>query len=252
MKAWQRYLAEFHGDHPGITERVLRHSTGRDGDPYDWLLVAVPASGRVLDLACGSAPLRHAFQGRPYLGVDLSSAELAQARRTGAGPLARASASALPLAPGSVDVVVCSMGLMVLTPLPEVLAEIGRVLAPGGVLVATVPDRRPLRWTDLAMVAGLLAALGAGLGYPGDRALRRLPDLLAQAGMRLDGDERRRYGYRLLTRADADLLAASLYLPGLPPSRRRRARGYLRALRPLHAEAPMPIRRIIAHRPAEC
>ncbi|MGH3238822.1 MAG: hypothetical protein ACRDNL_00480 [Spirillospora sp.] len=147
------------------------------------------------------------------------------------------------------DVVVCSMGLMVLAPLREVLAEIGRVLVPCGVLVAMVPGRRPLRWTDFAVAGGLLAALGAGLGYPGDRLLRRLPDLLAQAGLRLDGDERRRYRYRLRARADADLLAASLYLPGLPPSRRRRARGYLRALRLLHAEAPMPIRRIVAHRP---
>ncbi|MGP4025815.1 class I SAM-dependent methyltransferase [Actinomadura sp. 3N407] len=212
-------------------------------------MAAVPPTGRVLDLACGNAPLWPALGDRPYIGMDVSTAELAEARRAGAHPLVRATASALPLAPGSVDVVVCSMSLMVLTPLAEVLAEIGRVLVPGGVLVATVPDRRPLRWADLAVAGGLLAALGTGLGYPGDRALRRLPAMLAGAGLRLDGDEHRRYGYRLGSRDDADRLASSLYLPGLPPSRRRRARGYLRALSLPHAEAPMPIRRIIAHRP---
>lgn len=247
---WGRYVEEFHDRHAGITERVLRHSTDHDGDPYDWLLAAVPAAGRVLDLACGSAPLWPRLGDRRYIGVDVSSAELAGARRAGAGPLVRATASALPLAAGSVDAVVCSMGLMVLTPLAEVLAEIGRVLTPGGVLVAMVPDRWPLRLADFAVVGGLLATLGGGLGYPGDPELRRLPGLLARAGLRLDGDERRRYVYRLLTRADADRLASSLYLPRLPSSRRRRARNYLRALALLHAEAPLPIRRITAHRPA--
>ncbi|TDE35701.1 class I SAM-dependent methyltransferase [Actinomadura sp. 6K520] len=247
--AWHRYLKQFHGEHAAITEQVLSRCADRDGgNPYDWLLEAVPPGARVLDLACGSAPLRHALHDRRYLGVDTSPAELAAAQRAGAAPLVRADASALPLAPGSVDVVICSMALMILTPLHRVLTEIARVLVPGGALVATVPDRRPLRPLDLAIAGGLLAALGGGLGYPNDRALRHLPDLLVQAGLRLDGDERRRYGYRLWSAADADRFALSLYLPGRPPSSRRRGRGYLRALSRLNAEAPVPIRRIVAHR----
>ncbi|TDC83191.1 class I SAM-dependent methyltransferase [Actinomadura sp. 7K507] len=249
--AWQRYLKEFHDQNAAITEHVLGRCADRDGrDPYGWLLEAVPPGGRVLDLACGSAPLWPGLRDRPYLGADTSPAELAVARRAGAGPLVRADASALPVAPGGVDVVVCSMGLMILTPLSRALAEIARVLAPGGVLVATVPDRRPLRPLDLAVAGGLLAALGAGLGYPNDRALRHLPDLLVQAGLRLDGDERHRYGYRLRSAEDADRFASSLYLPGLPPSRHRRARKYLRALSRLNVEAPVPIRRIVAQRTA--
>ncbi|MEO3784086.1 class I SAM-dependent methyltransferase [Actinocorallia sp. B10E7] len=246
--SWRRYLAGFHNEHAGITERVLRHSRSRGIDPYDWLLEAVPPTGRVLDLACGSAPLWPALRGRGYLGVDSSAGELVAARRTGAWPLVRADASALPLADGGFDVVVCSMALMLFEPLAPVLAEIARVLAPGGVLVATVPDRGPLKWRDLWVVAGLLGAVGAGLRYPGDEAVARLPELLAESGLRPDGDERRRFGYRPGSPDDAAALADSLYLPGLPPSRRRRVRHYLGGLARVGAEVPIPIRRIIARR----
>ncbi len=247
---WERYLESFHRQRPGITEAVLRRSTapGRDGeeDPYKWLAAAVPAQGWVLDLACGSAPLWPALAGHQYVGLDTSAGELAAARKAGAGPLIRASASAIPLADHSVDVVACSMGLMVLTPLPAVLAEIARVLAPGGMLAATVPARGPLRGRDLPVVAGLLALLGRGLGYPGDRELRRLGSHLARAGLRPEADERRRFGYRLRSQADAGQFLSSLYLPGLPTGRYQRARACLRMLARFHAELPVPIRRITA------
>jgi SAM-dependent methyltransferase len=161
----------------------------------------------------------------------------------------RASAIALPLPDAIVDVVVCSMALQVLTPLPAVLAETARVLVPGGRLVAAVPDRGPLRPPDLAVLAALLAALGRGLGYPDDVALRRLPDLLAGAGMRLVGDERRRFTYPLADATAGDRFLASLYLPDLPARRYRAARALLRALAHAAVGLPVPVRRIIAARP---
>ncbi|OLB76178.1 MAG: hypothetical protein AUI14_19545 [Actinobacteria bacterium 13_2_20CM_2_71_6] len=103
----------------------------------------------MLDLACGNGPLWPRLPSRAYVGVDVSATELAAARDRGAGPLVRAWATALPLAGASVDVVLCSMALQVLTPLPAVLAETVRVLVPGGRLVATMPDRGPLRPADL-------------------------------------------------------------------------------------------------------
>jgi SAM-dependent methyltransferase len=245
---WSDYLADFHAGRPGITEQVLRRARGAGGDPYGWLAAAVPPEGVVLDVACGSAPLWPRLPGRTYVGVDLSAAELAVARRRGPDLLARASATALPLDSGSVDVVVCSMALQVLTPLPAALAEIARVLKPGGRLVATVPDRGPLRVTDVPMLAGLLAALGRGLGYPNDTLLGRLPDLLSAVGLRLVVDERQRFDYRLADAAYADLFLASLYLPDLPARRYRAAQAFLRTLARVRARLPVPIRRVVASR----
>jgi SAM-dependent methyltransferase len=75
----------------------------------------------------------------PLRTAAMTGAELAAARVAGAGPLLRASATAIPLRDVSVDVVTCSMSLMVFSPLPQVLAETARVLRPGGRLVATIP-----------------------------------------------------------------------------------------------------------------
>jgi SAM-dependent methyltransferase len=251
---WDRYLEGFHASRPGITEAVLRRSLDSGGgavtDPYGWLAEPVPPRGRVLDLGCGSAPLRAELAGRGYIGLDTSAAELAAARAAGAGLLLRASAAAIPLRGASVDVVACSMSLMVFSPLPQVLAEIARILRPGGLLVATVPAGGPLRGRDLVTAAGLLAALGRSPGYPAGSELRRLPAHLAQAGLRLIRDERRRFGYRLHDRAGAAGFLFSLYLPGLPAARWPIAGAYLRSLARLGAELPVPLRRIVAVRPA--
>jgi SAM-dependent methyltransferase len=245
---WSNYVAGFHADRPGVTERVLHRARSSGEDAYDWLAAAAAKGRVVLDLACGSAPLLPVLAAGRHVGVDVSAAELALARRRGAGLLVRGSASALPLADGSVEVVACSMALQILTPLPTVLAEVARVLTPGGRLVATVPDSGPLRARDVPIIAALLATLGRGLGYPNDRLLRRLPDLLAVAGLRLVTDDRRRFAYPLATAADAEVFLASLYLPGLSARRYRAARVLLRAAARPRLSLPVPVRRLVAVR----
>jgi SAM-dependent methyltransferase len=243
---WVEYLARFHQQRAGVTERVLRRCVDRRGaTPYDWLAEPAADAAPVLDLACGSAPLWPRLAGRRYLGVDRSTAELALAASRGAGPLVRADAAALPVADRTVRLVVCAMALMIVEPLPRVLAEIGRVLAPGGRLVAIVPTSGPPPARDVAVAAGLVATAGR-LSYPNDPALADPSDVFTAAGLRLVGDEARRFTYRLTAPADADKLLDSLYLPRVPPRRVRVARAYLHMLARVHARVPVPIRRLVA------
>jgi SAM-dependent methyltransferase len=245
---WDGYREGFHSARPGITESVLRRARDTGTDPYDWLAEAVPPRGRVLDLGCGSAPLFRMLAGRSWIGLDTSGAELAAARVAGAGPLLRASAAAIPLPDASIDVVTCSMSLMVTTPVPQVIAEIARVLRPGGLLAATIPAAGPLRPADRVAVAGLIAALGRAPAYPAGSGTARIPALLAGHGLRVTGDSRRRFGCRLRCPADADQFLSSLYLPGVPASRQRIALAYLRFLARLDYEMPVPLRRVTAER----
>jgi SAM-dependent methyltransferase len=249
---WDRYLESFHAGRGSPRRSCSAAGTpaGAVTDPYAWLAEAVPPRGRVVDLGCGSAPLQVVLAGRDYVGLDTSEAELTAARAAGAGPLLRASAAAVPLRSASVDVVACSMSLMVFGPLPRVLMEIARVLRPGGLLVAAVPAGGPLRGRDLLVAAGLLAALGRSPGYPAGREMRRLAAHLAQAGLRLVHDERRCFGYRLDGHSSAAEFLSSLYLPGLPAARYRLTGTYLRLLAGPGAQMPVPLRRIVAERPA--
>ena len=93
-------------------------------------------AGRLaLDLGCGTGHVATALARRTWqpIGVDFSAPMLAEARRLcdGRFPLARAAAEALPLRDASVALVTCGTAFHWFAPAPT-LAEIARVLAPGG------------------------------------------------------------------------------------------------------------------------
>jgi len=104
----------------------------------------------VLDLGCGdgaaAALLRRcgALDRPPACGLDLDPAALRRARRRGAHrALVRGDAHRLPFADGAFAAVLANEMLAALPVAPgPALAEARRVLAPGGVLVATVPTAR--------------------------------------------------------------------------------------------------------------
>jgi SAM-dependent methyltransferase len=96
---------------------------------------ALPRGSRVLDAGAGDAPYRELFGGHDYVTADWSNSPHAGGRDADVvAPL-----DALPLRDASFDAVVCTQVLEHVPRPATVLAELGRVLRPGGRLWLTVP-----------------------------------------------------------------------------------------------------------------
>ena len=252
---WAAYVAAYHDAHAGITEDLLdsaRDAAGRS--PYEWLLEAVPPDGMVVDLACGSAPVVRRLEtsgARLAVGVDRSAGELGRACRASPGArLVRADARALPLVGGTADAVTASMALMVLDPVAAVLAEVTRVLRPGGRLVATVPTRPPPGAARGAVspFAEILVRLGqAGIRYPEPLDPRSAPGRLGAAGFHLVEDTAAVFVRPVLDEADAELAVRSFYAPGATTAQVSAAiDGLQERVRGGTVELPYRIRRLVA------
>jgi SAM-dependent methyltransferase len=240
---WSTYVGEYHDANPGITESLL--SQARDGagrSPYDWLVAAVPAgASTVVDLACGSGPMAQRLGRVRVVGVDQSSAELARA----GGLRVQARVTALPLAGGCAGAAVMSMALMLMRPLEAVLAEVARVLRPGGTFVATVPSRGEAGSAPL--FADLLRTLGqAGVTYPEPLDDPGLARRFAAAGLRLCGDETVEFVRAVPRPEDAEHVVRSFYAPGAGPERVAAAVEKLREATPV--DVRYRIRRLVASR----
>ncbi len=135
----------------------------------------------ILDLATGSGDLalslRAACPGARVIGADFCLPMLLVAQRKRLPDLVVADAMALPFADGTFDVLTVAFGLRNMESCPGALAEMGRVLDPGGhllVLDFSVPPA-PLRWAYrpylhhvLPRLAGLLTGEKAAYDYLGD------------------------------------------------------------------------------------
>jgi 2-polyprenyl-6-hydroxyphenyl methylase/3-demethylubiquinone-9 3-methyltransferase len=140
----------------------------------------------VVDIGCGGgllAPHLHAYR---HVGVDLSAPSLRVAASHGVLPL-RADAVALPLRDQVADVVVAGELFEHVSDLPDVIAEISRVLRPTGILVFDTINHT--LWSRLSLVV-------VGERVPGGPPPRihdpslfvrpsRLADLLSGHGFRV-------------------------------------------------------------------
>lgn len=138
----EAFLVDFHARQPGVTSRAFARGGSYAAIVGTALRLGV-GRARIADLGCGDghllAELRRAGSDGPLFGLDLSASELraAAARQTDA-QLVRARAQLLPLRSRSLDCVVSHLAFTLMAELDVVVAELGRVLVPGGHFVTVV------------------------------------------------------------------------------------------------------------------
>ena len=179
---------------PDSKRRYVRRLFGTIADRYDlitvllsfgrdraWKRRLVGLSGaahgcRLLDLACGTGDLTIAAscRGASAVGLDITARMLELARRKPdavAIPFVLGDMTSLPFAPDAFDAVTTGYGLRNVPDLPRALAEVWRVLRPGGAFCSLDFDRpepAPIR----AVYLGYLTLVGSALGW----ILHRDPD----------------------------------------------------------------------------
>ncbi len=168
-------IVEYRFIHPETAERLNRRDWDREADSYQrehgeflrdvgfvWSpegldegevgLLGDVSGRRVLEVGCGAGQCSRwlASQGAVVVGVDVSFRQLQHSRRIDADtsigvPVVCASATALPIADESFDLTCSAFGaLPFLVDIEPALAEVRRVLVPGGAFVFSVvhPVRR--------------------------------------------------------------------------------------------------------------
>jgi 2-polyprenyl-6-hydroxyphenyl methylase/3-demethylubiquinone-9 3-methyltransferase len=161
-----------------------------------WLAAAraalIPPADRpgavLIDAGCGGGLLAPHVDGKGYrhVGVDLRRAALRQAAEHGVRPV-NGDVTALPIATGAADVVAAGEILEHVTDLPATVAELARVLRPGGLLVLDTVN-------DNALSRFITVTAGEWLGFAPpnlhDPALfvrpRRLIAEFARHGVRVE------------------------------------------------------------------
>lgn len=126
-------------------QALSRRLVGAWQTPIEWL--NIPPGGVALDVGSGPGNVtaslaRAAGPDGLALGVDISEPMLARAVRNEAGPqvgFIRADAQRLPLRDDTVDAVVSTAVLQLIPNPAAALAEMARVLRPGGRLAIMVP-----------------------------------------------------------------------------------------------------------------
>jgi SAM-dependent methyltransferase len=142
-------------------------------------LKALPASSRVLDAGCGEGVLVEEFYGRLAIeGVDPNY---------GSDFVRRASLVALPYQDGTFDRALCLDVLehLAYADQPRALAELFRVLRPGGELFVTVPNLAHLQSRIHFLLTGRLIRTASPVKHPGDRPIAEYLELAQRAGFRL-------------------------------------------------------------------
>lgn len=170
----EAFMRAFHRAHPGITTRAFARGRADDGRSSYAILAgaAGEALGRgqvILDLGCGDGYLlellvQRGARAERLVGVDLSADEIDAARarpRLHGAVLRCEDARAMSLPDASAGCVLSHLAFTLMSDVEAVVAEIARVLRPGGTFAAIV-----------------------GGGPRGDDAFARFLDLLRETYLR--------------------------------------------------------------------
>jgi demethylmenaquinone methyltransferase/2-methoxy-6-polyprenyl-1,4-benzoquinol methylase len=179
---------------PESKRRYVRRLFGTIADRYDFITrflsfgrdaawktrliedAGIEAGWRVLDLACGTGDLAFdaARHGARVVGLDITPRMVELAREKGGttGPAwIVGDMTALPVQSGAFDLVTTGYGLRNVPDLTRALAEIHRVLRPGGRVCSLDFDRPETGWIR-GIYLTYLTAVGSSLGW----VLHRDPD----------------------------------------------------------------------------
>lgn len=175
--------------------RVLSYGQDRRWKRRLVRLAAITPDDRILDLACGTGDIlfNAASRAKSAIGLDVTHRMLQLARaRQHDSVVVTGDMLALPFAPARFTVVTTGYGLRNVPDLQAAIAEIHRVLAPGGRLLSldfNRPDNPAVRVTYLTYLTVVGSALGLALhrdpdtyryipesirNYPGAYAVARL------------------------------------------------------------------------------
>lgn len=240
---WDTYLDHFHASFPGITEDVLVRCTSGPLTPYQWLTEGIDPRAQLLDLGCGSGAARPPAA-RRWVGLDRSQGELRRAAELGRPSLARGDITRLPVAGDSIDVVTCSMAMMLVHPIDQALGEIRRVLHSSGELRLLLPASAPLTTADRLRYLRLFWAARSTVKFPPTKMWAAAAGTLEVHGLDVVSDERERFDHPVRDHADADRFINSWYLPTTSDARRASARRRAEAMAPF--TIGIPLQRIIA------
>jgi SAM-dependent methyltransferase len=141
-----------------------------------WLNPLRPST-RVLDAGCGEGVIVREYAGRLAIeGVDANYAS---------EHVHHGSVTALPYEAGTFDRALCLDVLEHLTfeEQPKALAELYRVLRPGGELLVSVPNLAHLQSRVHFLLQGRLIRTASELKHPGDRPVAEYIDLSRRAGL---------------------------------------------------------------------
>ncbi len=144
-------------------------------------LTGLPGEARILDAGCGEGVLVEELRqaGREAIGLDLNYESDA---------VRRGDVRAIPFPPATFDAVTCldTLEHLQFADQPVALAEIKRVLRPGGMLLLSVPNLAHLNSRLRLLLRGRLDRSDSEAEHPGERPLQEWRRLLSEAGFSVD------------------------------------------------------------------